>query len=260
MSKVACLAHCNQAIVTLKFASDISLDEFRQDIINVSRQVFSHPSESETNDKDCQVKSCLIASYLRSTLNQSGAGHFSPLGAYHPESDKVLIMDVARFKYPPHWVPVPLLFEAMQHVDASAGKSRGYLIVQKSSSSVVDARESKDNCTSFCHNEVNQQSTAIEESNRPNAHIDSLASPGNVITDPLTNDSKIDTQTQSVLHDTAKVATTTLAEKETSKEIFKFSSFGSCKCKFCHQESKEIGGCTDGSSLSEVEVKRKKIE
>jgi hypothetical protein len=26
----------------------------------------------------------------------------------------VLILDVARFKYPPHWVPLEVLYEAMQ--------------------------------------------------------------------------------------------------------------------------------------------------
>ena len=35
------------------------------------------------------------------------------LGAYHAGSDSVLVLDVARFKYPPHWVPIPTLFSAM---------------------------------------------------------------------------------------------------------------------------------------------------
>ena len=56
----------------------------------------------------------MILSYSRKVLNQTGSGHFSPAGAYDPTSDMVLIMDVARFKYPPHWVPLSLLYSSMQ--------------------------------------------------------------------------------------------------------------------------------------------------
>ena len=38
-------------------------------------------------------------------LGQTGDGHFSPIGGYDAASDQVLLLDVARFKYPPHWVP-----------------------------------------------------------------------------------------------------------------------------------------------------------
>jgi hypothetical protein len=34
-------------------------------------------------------------------------------------------MDVARFKYPPHWIPLSLLFTAMLDVDKDSGTSRG---------------------------------------------------------------------------------------------------------------------------------------
>lgn len=40
---------------------------------------------------------------------------------------QVLILDVARFKYPPHWVPAETLWEAMRAVDPEAGEPRGYL-------------------------------------------------------------------------------------------------------------------------------------
>lgn len=36
----------------------------------------------------------------------------------------------ARFKYPPHWIPVTVLFEAMMRKDAITGKPRGYAIVR----------------------------------------------------------------------------------------------------------------------------------
>jgi len=57
---------------------------------------------------------------------QSGKGHFSPIGAYNPSADAVLILDVARFKYPPHWVPCLNFWEAMSALIPSTGKSRGY--------------------------------------------------------------------------------------------------------------------------------------
>jgi len=56
---------------------------------------------------------------------QTGAGHFSPIGGYHAGQDMALILDVACFKYPPHWVALPLLWEAMNTIDESTGLSGG---------------------------------------------------------------------------------------------------------------------------------------
>jgi len=70
--------------------------------------------------------SVLCVAYSRAALGQSGDGHYSPIGAYEAESDQVLIMDVARFKHPPHWVTVETMFEAMLQHDKSSGLSRGF--------------------------------------------------------------------------------------------------------------------------------------
>lgn len=59
---------------------------------------------------------------------QTGTGHFSPIAGYHTGQDMALILDVARFKYPPHWVPLPLLWEAMNTIDESTGLLRGSLL------------------------------------------------------------------------------------------------------------------------------------
>jgi len=64
-------------------------------------------------------------------LGQTGDGHFSPIGGYHAAKDLVLILDVARFKYPPHWVPLPLLHAALQPHDPATGKARGYLLLSQ---------------------------------------------------------------------------------------------------------------------------------
>ena len=57
---------------------------------------------------------------------QTGTGHFSPIGGYHAGRDMVLMLDVARFKYPPHWIPLKLLWEAMDTIDEATGHRRGY--------------------------------------------------------------------------------------------------------------------------------------
>ncbi|KAJ9463263.1 Glutathione gamma-glutamylcysteinyltransferase 3 [Diplonema papillatum] len=72
----------------------------------------------------------LVVSYSRKQFAQTGDGHFSPLAAYHAGEDAVLIMDVARFKYPPHWVKVTELYAAMQRLDPDTGKARGYVILE----------------------------------------------------------------------------------------------------------------------------------
>ncbi len=40
---------------------------------------------------------------------------------------RVCVCPQARFKYPPHWVPLPMLYEAMQYVDPVTQLPRGYL-------------------------------------------------------------------------------------------------------------------------------------
>ena len=41
----------------------------------------------------------------------------------------MLVMDVARFKYPPFWVPVEALWDSMEVLDRVTGMPRGYFIV-----------------------------------------------------------------------------------------------------------------------------------
>lgn len=73
----------------------------------------------------------LVVAYSRRVLKQTGDGHFSPIGAYDPASDSVLILDTARFKHPPHWVPLSLLYEAMRSLDPDTGKPRGYAVIRR---------------------------------------------------------------------------------------------------------------------------------
>lgn len=130
LPKLACLAQCNGADVTLHFATDITEQAFREDVSAVC--------------SDRSGEFVIIASYSRKGLRQTGDGHFSPIGAYDPDTDSVLILDVARFKYPPHWVPLPALFAAMHALDEATGRSRGYLRIRRADD--TDAT----NCAGTC--------------------------------------------------------------------------------------------------------------
>lgn len=67
----------------------------------------------------------VMADFDRKVLNQLGSGHFSPIGAYDSKSDSALILDVAKFKYPPFWVKTSDLLASLKTIDPDSGKSRG---------------------------------------------------------------------------------------------------------------------------------------
>ncbi|KAH6773136.1 phytochelatin synthase 1 [Perilla frutescens var. hirtella] len=113
--KVTCLGLCAGAKVKSYRTNQSSIDEFRKYVVECSMS------------EDCHI----IASYNRRTFKQTGTGHFSPIGGYHAERDMVLILDVARFKYPPHWVPLSLLWEAMDSIVEATGRHRGFMLVSR---------------------------------------------------------------------------------------------------------------------------------
>merc|ERR550517_922280 len=69
----------------------------------------------------------LIVSFDRKGMKQTGDGHFSPIGAYNKESDMVLVLEVARFKYSFYWAPTHVLYRSMCQVDSTTGRPRGWL-------------------------------------------------------------------------------------------------------------------------------------
>lgn len=102
--------------VTVRHASDTSLDTFR----------------SEVSSYLAQPGHFVLANYFRNALGQQKGGHFSPLAAYDKESDRFLILDVARYKYPPVWVKADELFAAMNTKDSDNNdKSRGYVLITR---------------------------------------------------------------------------------------------------------------------------------
>jgi hypothetical protein len=72
----------------------------------------------------------VIVNYDRATEHQEGRGHISPLAAYDLKSDRFLILDVARYKYPPSWAKADQLWDAMNTDDTEKPtQKRGFVIV-----------------------------------------------------------------------------------------------------------------------------------
>lgn len=133
LPKLHCLAKCNGAVSKLTYGPDIDVNAFRELVIRCC----------SIEDGEQMI---LIASYSRQALNQTGSGHFSPIGAYNRERDMALILDTARFKFPPHWVPLESLHAAMLENDMDTMKPRGFLTIRCST-------ELRQMCCSACDEE-----------------------------------------------------------------------------------------------------------
>jgi hypothetical protein len=72
----------------------------------------------------------LIVNYQRESLGQDPTGHISPVAAFDADTDSVLVMDTASYKYPKTWVPLDRLYTAMRSIDTSTGAYRGYVEVR----------------------------------------------------------------------------------------------------------------------------------
>ena len=115
IEELACLARCNGANAVIARPEENAAAALRE------------ATRSATTGRE----RVLIASYSRSSLEQTGAGHYSPIGGYHAGEDLALVLDVARFKYPPYWVKLDALASAMRDVDADTGRARGWVLLEK---------------------------------------------------------------------------------------------------------------------------------
>ena len=96
-------------------ASDSSVVEFRR----LARDYLSSPNRH------------VIVNYLRKSIGQEKGGHISPLAAYDADTDRFLLLDVARYKYPPVWIPTAELFAAMDTTDSdNQNRTRGFVLVR----------------------------------------------------------------------------------------------------------------------------------
>jgi glutathione gamma-glutamylcysteinyltransferase len=119
VDELACVAECNGLRAdVLRGASD---DDARALVIK-------HVSV-DVSKSDGENVGFLVASFSRRGLGQTGGGHFSPLAAYDRASDSVLVLDTARFKYPPFWVPVADLNAATLERDPETSLPRGFVVV-----------------------------------------------------------------------------------------------------------------------------------
>ena len=101
--------------VEVHHGGDVSLEKFRQLVV----QNLQEPDNF------------VLVNYLRKTIGQEQGGHISPIAAYNQETDRFLILDVSRYKYPPIWVEAKELWQATKTVDHSVGKTRGFVLVSR---------------------------------------------------------------------------------------------------------------------------------
>jgi hypothetical protein len=98
----------------VRHAADSSLDEFRR----LAVEALGTPNRY------------VIVNYLRRSIGQERGGHISPLAAYDAETDRFLVLDVSRYKYPPVWVRADDLYGAMNTPDSDNGnRTRGFVLV-----------------------------------------------------------------------------------------------------------------------------------
>ena len=71
----------------------------------------------------------ILVNFCRKYINEKGCGHFSPLAAYNAKTDRFLLLDVARYKYPPVWVKTADLYKSISTgLDSASNKSRGFIL------------------------------------------------------------------------------------------------------------------------------------
>ena len=123
------LAECNGAIATL-VRPDNSAEHFEKFVQSLESVCTGGKQASDQGSSDEVPKELMAISYSREAVGQFGGGHFSPVAALDRETNSVLMLETARYKYPPHWIPVELIFQAMLPVDIVTGKSRGYIVLE----------------------------------------------------------------------------------------------------------------------------------
>ena len=96
-------------------ASDGGIDVFRTASVNALRN----------------GQSFIVVNYLRASIGQQHGGHISPLAAYHDGSDRFLLLDVSKYKYPPVWITAADLWKAMKPIDEASQMPRGYILIQR---------------------------------------------------------------------------------------------------------------------------------
>lgn len=108
------LLRAHGAEVTIYHASDTGLEAFR----SIARENLETAGDF------------LLVNYQRAALGQKEVGHISPVAAYNAAADRMLILDVAAYKYPSVWVSSADLWNAMNTMDNASGRTRGFIVVR----------------------------------------------------------------------------------------------------------------------------------
>ncbi|KAL9649772.1 hypothetical protein ABK040_009587 [Willaertia magna] len=114
MEQFWCLGVCSG--LDIQLFRNSTIEQFRQHVIECCKYQKHH----------------LVINFSRRVLSQTGDGHFSPIGGYNSKEDMVLLLDVARFKYPSYWVSLELLYESMIQIDKTTNNKRGYFTLKPS--------------------------------------------------------------------------------------------------------------------------------
>jgi Phytochelatin synthase len=94
---------CNNLKASIMYVdpSNVTVNHVRQDL----EEALMNPAQR------------VIVNFNRKGIGQDGGGHFSPLGSYAKKEDAFLLMDVAKYKYPPVWIPTERLYNALASED-----------------------------------------------------------------------------------------------------------------------------------------------
>jgi glutathione-S-conjugate glycine hydrolase len=106
------LARTDGLRTQLVYADTLSLEQFRE----LLKSNLAHKGDF------------VLVNYDRRALQQVGAGHISPVGAYDEAHDAFLVLDEASYHYPFTWVPARMLYEAV-HTTDSPNRFRGVLFI-----------------------------------------------------------------------------------------------------------------------------------
>mmetsp|Transcript_25617 Transcript_25617/g.42128 ORF Transcript_25617/g.42128 Transcript_25617/m.42128 type:complete len:324 (-) Transcript_25617:547-1518(-) len=71
----------------------------------------------------------IAINFLRREIGEEKGGHWSPLAAYDDYTERYLVMDVSRYKYPPVWVNAQDLWNALMTVDTTSNLYRGFVVI-----------------------------------------------------------------------------------------------------------------------------------
>lgn len=115
LEELAMLLRSHGLVAQAVHASASSVEEFRE----VARATLAEPRQF------------IVVNFDRHRLGQEGAGHISPVGAYSSRTDRLLVMDVAAYRYPQTWVTVQDLWDSMNTIDPDSRQTRGYVVAER---------------------------------------------------------------------------------------------------------------------------------